>query len=123
LQKPVSSATYAPSSHMNLGAATTANVKASAGYVYTIYCINRNAAVRYFQLHNTATTPAGGATAQNTWAVPAGTTDNPGILILDTAYFSPSERFATGIAWAISTAEATYAAATAGDHSVRVRYA
>lgn len=123
LQKPVSSATYAPSRDVDFGTVIAKSVKGSAGNVYAICVENRNAVVRYFQLHNKATIPLSTEVPILSIPIPAGTTNNPGMLILDSAWFAPSERFATGIGWAISTTLATYTAATANEHSVSMRYA
>lgn len=123
LTKPVSSATYAPSTSNNFGAATKANVKASAGNVYAVVATNTNASVRYLQLHNKATAPAATEVPQVSIPLPAGTAAQPTVLELNSAFFAPSERFATGIGWAISTTLATFTdSATAGDHSIHMRY-
>lgn len=122
LMKPVASSTYSSSAFKNAGANTTLNVKNAPGNVYSIRVTNSNAAARYFQLHNTVTTPAGGATAQFYALIPGGSVAQPAALELDTTFFAPSEYFSTGIAFAISTAEATYTAATAGDHETVIRY-
>ena len=122
LMKPVASSTYAPSAYINAGTVTKANIKSSPGNVYTIRVTNANAAVRYFQLHNKSSAPAGGDTAQLYWLIPAGTATNPGIVQLDTSYFSPSEYFSTGIGFAISTTATTFTdSATAADHITHVR--
>jgi hypothetical protein len=120
--RPVNSATYASTPFQDFGSATTLNVKNTAGNVYALRATNANASARYIQLHNTATTPAGGATAQLSYLVPAGTAAAPGVLELDSSYFAPSERFGTGIAFAWSTTASTYTAATAGDHTTALRY-
>lgn len=122
LQSPVSSAGYAPSAYKEPGSAAAAFIKAAAGNVYAIRVTNINAAARYFQLHNKATIPLAGETAQLSFLVPAGTATAPAVLELDSSWFSPSERFATGIGFAWSTTDTTYTAATAGDHTTMVRY-
>ena len=66
---PLANSTYAWTRFVDLGANATANVKASAGNVYSAYIENTNAAKRYLQFHNTATTPAGGAVPLYTFAV------------------------------------------------------
>lgn len=115
---PVSTSTYSPSSFQNLGANATLNVKASAGNVFSLYCNNENAADRYIQLHNTATTPAGGATPLYTFRVPAG-----GDVMVGTDFFTNAgANFGTGIAFAFSTTKDTYTAGTAGDQSTIIHY-
>lgn len=126
LQLGVSGGLLAHSPQMTLynswSTITKANIKASAGYVFSLYAINRNAAVRYIQLHNKATAPAGTDVPLQSFPVPAGTTNNPGVLVLDDTFFD-SARYSTGIGWAISTTEATFTdSATASDTSVEIHY-
>lgn len=121
--KPVVSSTYSPTTYQYAaGLVTTANVKSTSGNVYSICFTNTNAAARYVQLHDTTTTPAASATAKLWFLVPAGTAAQPGIRIVGMDELAPSEYFTTGIAWAASTTAATYTAATAGDHTITVRY-
>lgn len=113
------SSTYSPNVFLNAGANTTLNVKASAASIFGIYCYNANAAVRYIQIHNTATTPAGGATAAITFAIPP----NGGAVFIDHAFLvGGGFNLATGAAFAVSTAMGTYTAATAGDHLTVITY-
>lgn len=108
----------APTRFQNLGANATLNVKASAGYVYSLACDNLNAADRFIQLHNTATTPAGGAVPLYSFRVFGGTP-----LVLGTDFFTAvGAAFSTGIAFAFSTTEATYTAATAADQMIHIMY-
>ena len=122
LIKPAAAPPATCSTAQDNGSATTLNVKGTPGSVYAMRVANTNANKRYFQLHNTATTPGGGAAAQLWFAVPGGSVDQPGILELTQEFFAPAERFTTGIAWAWSTTATTYTAATAGDHQTQVRY-
>ena len=113
IEKPLATNTYAPSIFLDAGTATTLNIKSSAGNLLSFWCSNANAAVRYFQIHNTATTPAGGATALWYIAIPAG-----GTVVVDKSHFPGSGLYGgTGLAWAVSTTAATYTAATAGEHT------
>lgn len=110
--------TYAPTLFTNFGANATLNVKATAGNVYALHCQNTNAAVRYIQLHNTATTPGGGAVPLLSFAIPASSSvviDHE-LLVAGGAYFS------TGIAFAFSTTLGTYTAGTAGEQSTTIFY-
>ncbi|MBI4496851.1 MAG: hypothetical protein HY689_02990 [Chloroflexi bacterium] len=124
LMKPVSSATYAPTLYQNVaGNVTKANIKASAGNVYSVRFINKNASPRYLQLHNKATAPAATETPQLSFLVPGGTADQPAVLELDSTWFAPSARFTTGIGWAVSTTAGNFTdSATASEHEVQVRY-
>lgn len=123
-QKLLASATYTPTLHTNFGAATKANVAASTANVLSVYVINRNAAVRYFQLHNKATAPAATEVPIYSFAVPAGTTNNPGVVSLGSDFFTSNGRnFSTGLGWAISTTEGTFTdSATANEHSVYIHF-
>lgn len=118
VNKPLAVSTYAPTRFADLGANATANVKATAGNVLSIYCNNENAADRYVQLHNTGTTPGGGAAPLYTFRVPAG-----GDVLIGTDFFTQAgAHFSTGIAFAFSTTKDTYTAGTAGDQSTLVHY-
>lgn len=116
--KPLAVSTYSWTSFANLGANATLNVKASAGNVGALYCRNINASVRYIQLHNTATTPSGGATPVFSFLIPAA-----GTVLIDAQFFGANgHNFATGIAFAFSTTETTYTAGTASDQTTFIQY-
>lgn len=116
--KKLAVSTYSPSLFQNLGANATLNVKASTGNVFAVKCHNLNASARYIQLHNTATTPSGGAVPAWTALVPGNTE-----VVFGEDFFSQSGiNFATGIAFAFSTTEATYTAGTAGDQMTHITY-
>lgn len=102
----------------DLGANATANVKSSAGIVMSIQCHNLNAATRYFQIHNTTTTPAGGAVPLYSVQVPTVST-----VVIGADFFGPNGLYcSTGIAFAFSTTEATYTAGTNTDQMTFVNY-
>jgi hypothetical protein len=97
--KPVAAAQYSPSFVQNAGTATAGNAKASAGAVLKARGTNANAAVRFLQVHNSASAPAAGATPLKYWAVPGGTTASP-------APFSTGDinlYCSSGVSWAWST--------------------
>lgn len=110
--------TYSPTLFTNFGANATLNVKATAGNVYAIHCQNTNAAIRYIQIHNTATTPGGGAVPLLSFAIPASSsvTITHDLLVAGGVYFS------TGIAFAFSTTLGTYTAGTAGEQSTTILF-
>lgn len=111
-------ASDAPSSFKNLGANATLNVKASAGKVLSLSCYNVNAAARFLQLHNTATTPAGSAVPIFSFLVPP-----LGQIVIGTDFFSNAGcSFSTGIAFGFSTARDIYTAGSAGDQSTWIQY-
>jgi hypothetical protein len=100
----------------NLGADVTLNVKAGAGMVFSASCYNANASSRWLQLHNTATTPAGGAVPTVSILVPSGAQ-----VIVGTDFFSnEGVGFTYGIAFAFSTTAATYTAGSASDQQTTV---
>lgn len=109
VRKAISVSTYAPTA-VQSNSFTTTNAKASSGNVYGFIVINTSGSDRYLQLHNTATTPSGGATAAFKFLVQAGT-----MLVLSENDWGGPLTFTTGIAYANSTAAATYTAGTAGD--------
>lgn len=117
--KPQAGSTYSWTLFQNLGANATLNVKASSGNVFAVQMSNVSGGTRYFQLHNTATTPAGAAVpAYSSPAIPPG-----GSFVLDASFWGAIGRnFTTGIAFACSTTEATYTAATATDHNTHIQY-
>lgn len=95
------------------------SVKATSGYFQSVIVTNINAAVRYFQIHNKASAPTGGDAALFSVPIPAGTAAQPGYIILDQSYFGVGGlTCSTGIAVGISTAAATFTAATTTDHTV-----
>lgn len=102
--------TYAGTKTQN-NSFTTSNLKATAGTVVRFTVTNTTASTRYFQLHNTATTPGGGATAQEKFLVPA----NSSITLNAFDLGAMGAYFATGIAYANSTVLTTYTAGSAGD--------
>lgn len=124
LPKPVNAAEYATLNYSyRAGAITKGVVKATDGNLYAMRFINRNAAVRYAQIHNKGTAPVAGETPLISIEIPAGTTNNPGVAYLDSGFFTPSDYCANGISWAVSTTDATFTdAATASEHAVQIRY-
>jgi hypothetical protein len=118
VSKPLAVNTYAPSLFTNFGANATLNVKASAGNLFTFTHYNLNAATRYLQFHNTATTPAGAAVPLLTFPVPGSSAINlgPEFFTANGIYFS------TGIAFAFSTTQGTYTAGTAGEQFTQATF-
>jgi hypothetical protein len=124
VRKPLASATYAPLLYAPLTQVTKAVIKNSLGNVFSVYVTNDNAAVRFLQLHNKATAPAGADVPLYSFKIPAGTANNPGVLVLDEAFFARGgAHFATGIGFAISTTFATFTdSATASEHIINVHH-
>lgn len=100
------------------GANATANVKASAGKVYSLSCQNTNASLRYIQLHDKASAASAGEEAKYSFPVYGGTTS-----IIDKDFLGDNgATFLTGITFAFSTTQWTYTAGTASDQSTQVEY-
>lgn len=115
--KPATS-TASPTAFANLGADATKNVKPTSGNVFAVVCDNANAAVRYLQLHNTATVPADQGVPVYSFRVQPASQLGVGEDIFSAA----GVNFATGIAFAFSTTRDTYTAGTASDQSTVVHY-
>lgn len=101
------------------GVATGATlaVKGSAGTLFSLYVMNRNAATRYVFISDALAAGAAGLKGSPI-AVPAGSE-----LILDDAFFTTSGwSFATGISVGISTSNTAYAVGTAADHDINASY-
>jgi hypothetical protein len=102
----------------NLGTVNQAVLKASAGAVFKIYCYNKNAATRFFQIHNKATTPVNTEVPVESFPVAANSA-----LIIDSTFWGASGRTcSTGVSWAFSTTEATLTLGTAADVTSSVGY-
>ncbi len=118
LPKPAASSTYSPSLFKNLGANATLNIKPSTGNILSIYARNVSGSDRWIQLHNTATVPAGAAVPVFSFYVPAG-----GVTERGTEFFTQAGvNGSNGWAFACSTTEGTYTAATATDHFTYIQY-
>lgn len=118
IQKKLASANYSASLFTDFGANVTLNVKATAGNIYAVTCRNYNGANRFLQLHNTATTPAGGAVPRDKFLIPPGQQ-----IIIGNDYFQQEGiHYTNGIAFAFSTTERTYTAGVAGDQDTTMIY-
>jgi len=119
IYKPLAVNTYAPTLATNFGAATKANIKASAGNILSIRVSNTNAAARFFQLHNKATAPVATEVPLYSFLVPAGSAST-----LGTDFFCGSGGFfSTGISFAWSTTAGTFTdSATAGECNTNIHY-
>jgi len=117
LPKPIAGTTYTGTRTQDLSF-TTLNLKATAGNVLRIEVTNTTASTRWFQLHNTATVPSGGNTAQHWYLVPA----NSQIILGPGELSEAGLPFTTGIAYANSTVASTYTAGSAGDLLLNIRH-
>lgn len=122
-QKPLPVSTYSPSLFTNKGANATLNVKASAGNILSIYCENANAAVRYIQVHNTATVPGGGAVPLLVYQVPAAVAGVSGVTAIGAEMLGlQGNNFSTGLAFAFSSTSGTYTAGAAADQNTTLEF-
>lgn len=122
IDKPVAASTYSGSWANSFATATKLNAKATGGTALSATASNSNAAVRYFQVHNKASAPAGTEVPIISIPIPAGTAAAPGQLILPKSFFQ-NYFFSTGVGWAISTTSATFTdSATASEHIVNFQY-
>lgn len=101
-----------------MGTSAGANLKTSAGNVYSFSCTNLNASsTRYFQLFDTSGVP-GGTPIASFPVYP-----NAGFLSIGQDLIGGNGiPFTTGIAWGFSSTSLTYTAATATDCIARVRW-
>jgi hypothetical protein len=121
--KPVASATYSALASTSFGTSTAISAKATPGNVKSITCSNTNAAVRFMQVHNKASAPASTEVPIFSFSIPAGTATAPGIREIGAEFLGDGGYFlSTGVAFGISTAAATYTAATAADHQFNATY-
>ena len=102
-----------------LGTSVAANIKSTPGEVLAYSCLNLNTAIRYFQLHDLSTAPAGGETPLTSEPV----YPNNGLLIIDSSFLGKyGTRLDTGISFAFSTTPFIYTAGVATDAIIKVRY-
>lgn len=101
------------------GAITKALILTGNRQAFSFTVTNRNAAVRYFGLHNKATAPAAGDAPLVVFMIPASST-----LTIGNQFFTDAGiNFSLGLGWAIGTTVATFTdAATASEHEVQVQY-
>lgn len=122
--KPHANAGYSPTIYSYwAGSVTKANIKASAGNVFSILVTNTNASIRWFLLHNKASAPAATEAGLFAFPIPGGSVNSPGSVLIDSTWFANMGNFSTGIGWSVGTTAATFTdSATAGDHTVMVNY-
>lgn len=108
--------------YQNFGSSVTAVAKNTEGRVLALRATNTNAAVRYFQLFNSASTPTTGVTASTySFIIPAGTATAPATMDLGEEFWGKfGQYFDQGITYGWSTTASTYTAATAADHTTTI---
>lgn len=118
--KPLVGTTYTHTLYTYFaGAITKALILTGNRQAFSFTVTNRNAAARYFQLHNKATAPVATDVPLLVFMVPAAST-----LTIGNQFFTDAGvNFSLGLGWAISTTVATFTdAATAGEHEYQVQY-
>jgi hypothetical protein len=107
--------------YISMGTAVSGNLKASAGNVYALDCINVSTGLRFLQLFDSTAAPTAGAVPKiPPFPIPA----NNGLLLVGQDVLGGEGiNFTTGISFGISTTALTYTAATATDVAVSIRYA
>ena len=105
-------------SYSRIGTTVTANIKATAGSLYSLTCTNLNASIRYLLLFDSTGSTAG--TPVRSYPVYG----NGGFLEIGLNILGlVGLNFSTGITFGFSTTATTYTAGSAGDCILGVRYA
>jgi chromosome segregation ATPase len=100
-------------SYKYMGTSAGANVKASAGKIYSISCSNLSTNTRYFQIFNSTSSPSSNQTALESYPITGESS-----IVLDCNYFDKtSNEYSTGISWGFSTSALTY---VAGDSTTAI---
>lgn len=124
ISKPIAAITYSLSTDNPAIPVTKKNSKTGIGNVYGFVVSNFNSTVRYFQLHNKASTPAGGDTASLSLPIPALSGSTIGNFVVTKEVLGEGGHYlSAGVSWAVSTTHGTFTdSATASDHIVLVKY-
>jgi hypothetical protein len=124
--KKAISAIYSGTPFVNYGTANNANVKPAAAQLYSIDAQNENAAIRYLQIFNLAAAPTDDSSVPvHSFAIPAGTANNPGIRSIGAEFFGEGGLYlSTGLSWGISVDPDVFdnTGVTAGEHQVNGIY-
>lgn len=98
-EKPLAVSTYTPDRDSSAAAETNSVTKSSAGVLYEADISNSSGAIRYWQMHNTASLPADGVVPVISIAVPAAGSVQRS--------WPKGIYFSTGMTWCWSTTQAT----------------
>lgn len=121
--RPVSSSSYTGVAFSAILNDVDISVKNAAGNLLSVSASNINAAIRYLQIHNKASAPAGGDTPVFSFPIPAGTSTAPATVSLGREFLGQhGQHLTAGVAIGISTVAATFTAATTTDHTVNGTY-
>lgn len=108
----------------SFGTDTSKVPKASAGKTFGFLATNINGSVRYFHIFDKITAIQAGDVPAYSIPLPAGSAAQPTIVVISQDFFGPDGKyFNTGVAWGVSTTNATFTAATASDHNVMFHWA
>lgn len=96
-------------------------IKTSAGRLFSFACWNYSTSLRYLQLFDRTTAPAGAPL--KVYPIYPANTNGPGGFFLDRNFLgTDGAAFATGICWGLSTTLATYTAAATTDCVFEAKY-
>jgi hypothetical protein len=115
--KPAIGAGYSFNLTRGFTSGTYQTAKTAPGNLGCIVVSNTNAAVRYLLIINSASAPSGSTGLIVSLPIPAGTATSPGYVMLGKDVLN-NLFLNAGIQIAVSTAEGTYTAATASDHTL-----
>lgn len=115
---------YSPSHYSNYGGTVAAGIKTTSGNLASFYATSLNGTVRYIQFHNGTAAPATGGTPVLSFDIPPSDGTVRTSIEKGKDYFSENGLYigTAGIAFAFSTAQGTYAPATAADHAIDVNF-
>ncbi|MEO5627486.1 MAG: hypothetical protein ABIQ89_01200 [Candidatus Saccharimonadales bacterium] len=121
--KPIISALYSGTPFQASLTSVAISAKAAPGNLLSVRVSNINAAVRYLQIHNKASAPASTEVPVISVPIPAGSATAPAFVELGANFLGTNGlSLTTGVAIGVSTAAATYTAATTTDHVVNGMY-
>jgi len=123
VNKPIAASTYSLSRSAIFASDVDVSAKAAAGNIFSAHAHNINASIRYLHIFNKASAPAGSDVPVFSFAIPAGTANQPGDRLIGTDFFGTAGYYlSTGVAYGVSTVNATFTAATTTDHNEHVMY-
>ena len=122
MTRPLVGTTYTHTLYTYFGQLVTkALILTGNRQAFSFTATNRNSGLRYFQLHNKATEPAGTNVPLLVFMLPGGSTTT--VTIGNQFFTDAGVNFSLGLGWAISTTVATFTdGATANEHEVQVQY-
>jgi hypothetical protein len=122
-EKPVYGSVYSPQNYRMPDTAVVKDfILASPGAVQSLTALNFSAAIKWLLIFNRTDAPNTNDVPFRAYPIPAGTANNPGVLVLDKAYFASVLNCSAGIAYAFSTDRTKLTPAIAADHFLDLNY-